>query len=103
MIPLRIILEDSNDNPPAFSQSVYNVFIDEGMVKFKPDLIIEAKDPDKTSHVTYSIIAGNIDDMFDIDSKTGKMRIANNKAISFSNEHNKNNIVLTVEVSKRTQ
>nr|CAH7738219.1 unnamed protein product [Callosobruchus chinensis] len=85
-VPLRVTLTDSNDNPPVFSQSVYRVFVDEGTVRFREDLYVEALDADKTSHVTYSIIAGNDRGLFAIDSNTGKIRITNNRGLDVSNE-----------------
>lgn len=85
-----------------FSQQIYRVFVDEGAVKFDPELIIMARDLDKTSHVTYSIIAGNRDNLFSIDPNTGKLRITSNKGLDLSNETNTNdNIELTIEVSIR--
>lgn len=100
IVPLKILLTDSNDNAPAFSQSIYRVFVDEGAVRFDPELIITARDLDKTSHVTYSIIAGNKDNLFSIDPNSGKLRITGTKGLDLSNETNTDdNIVLTVEVS----
>lgn len=58
-----------------------------------------ARDLDKTSHVTYSIIAGN-KDLFSIDPNTGKLRITSNKGLDLSNETNTDdNIALTIEVN----
>lgn len=100
IVPLKITLSDSNDNAPMFSQPIYRVFVDEGAVKFEPELIIMARDLDKTSHVTYSIIAGNKDNLFSIDPNSGKLRITSNKGLDLSNETNADdNIALTVEVS----
>lgn len=83
-----------------FSQSIYRVFVDEGAVKFDPELIITARDLDKTSHVTYSIIAGNKDNLFSIDPNIGKLRINSNKGLDLSNETNtEDSIALTIEVS----
>lgn len=97
IVPLKVLLSDSNDNPPIFSQSIYRVFVNEGAVKFDPDLVVEARDADKTSHVTYSIISGNDDDLFSIDANSGKIRIASNKGLDVSNDTD-NVIILTVMV-----
>lgn len=100
MVPLRITLIDSNDNPPEFSQPTYRIFVDEGAVKFDPELFITAIDKDKTSIVKYSIIAGNKDGFFDIDPDTGKFKIVNNGGLDVSNDPNQNDhILFTVEVS----
>ncbi|CAH0559618.1 unnamed protein product [Brassicogethes aeneus] len=98
IIPLKITLTDNNDNAPIFSQPIYRVFINEGAVKFDPDLIVEARDADKTSHITYSIVAGNDENLFSIDQKIGKIRIADNKGLDVSNDTD-NVIVLTVLAS----
>ncbi|KAK9728307.1 Cadherin domain [Popillia japonica] len=100
LVPLKISLIDSNDNPPTFSQPVYRVFVDEGAVKFDPELIITAQDLDKTSHVTYSILAGNDDNLFSIDPNTGKIRITSNRGLDLSNDtESDNTIVLTIEAN----
>lgn len=97
-VPLRITLTDSNDNPPVFSQAIYRAYINEGSVKFEPELFVEANDADKTSHVTYSIISGNDEELFSIDSKTGKIKVANNKGLEIRNDTD-NVIALTVMAS----
>lgn len=75
-VPLKVTLTDSNDNPPIFSQSIYRAFVNEGSVKFEPELFVEAVDADKTSHVTYSIVSGNDEGLFGIDRETGRIKIA---------------------------
>lgn len=96
-MPLKVSLTDSNDNAPVFSQKVYRVFINEGAVRFEPDLIVTATDADKTSHITYSIISGNEDNLFSIDPNLGKIRISNNKGLDVSNDTD-NVIALTILV-----
>ncbi|KAF5276236.1 hypothetical protein FQR65_LT04041 [Abscondita terminalis] len=98
-VPLKIILTDSNDNAPVFNSSVYNVSVNEGAAKFEPDLIVQAKDIDQTSHIVYSIISGNENEIFNIDPNTGKIRIASNKIISFSKNENQNSMPLTIEAT----
>ncbi|XP_066259350.1 cadherin-87A isoform X1 [Euwallacea similis] len=94
-VPLKISLTDNNDNPPVFGQSTYRIYVNEGATRFEPAQIIEARDDDKTSHVTYAIVAGNDDDLFKIDSETGKLRITANKGLDVSNETD-NVVTLTV-------
>ncbi|XP_049820113.1 cadherin-87A isoform X2 [Aethina tumida] len=98
IVPLKVTLTDSNDNSPVFNQPIYRVFVNEGAVKFDPDLIVEARDADKTSHITYSIVAGNEMNLFSIDPKLGKIRISNNKGLDVTNDTD-NVIVLTVLAS----
>ncbi|KAJ8974157.1 hypothetical protein NQ317_003207 [Molorchus minor] len=97
-VPLKVSLIDNNDNPPVFSQSIYRAFVNEGTVKFNPDLSVEAIDADKTSHVTYSIIAGNEENLFSIDANLGRIRIKNNKGLNVRNDTD-NVITLTVMAS----
>ncbi|XP_060523658.1 cadherin-87A isoform X2 [Cylas formicarius] len=94
-VPLKISLTDYNDNPPIFNKSIYRVFVNEGATRFEPDLVIEARDADKTSHVTYSIVSGNDEELFKIDSETGKLRITNNRGLDVSNDTD-NVISLTI-------
>jgi hypothetical protein len=100
-VPLKISLTDSNDNPPVFTQSIYRVFINEGAVKFDPDLVVEAIDADKTSHVTYSIISGNNEGLFSVEPNLGKIRISSNKGLDVSNDTD-NIILLTIMASDGT-
>ncbi|XP_056642220.1 cadherin-87A isoform X2 [Diorhabda sublineata] len=97
-VPLKIQLTDNNDNPPVFSQSIYRAFINEGSLKFQPELVVEASDADKTSRVTYSIISGNDDGLFNVIPTTGVIRIINNKGLDISNETD-NVVSLTVMAS----
>ncbi|KAJ8969553.1 hypothetical protein NQ314_001705 [Rhamnusium bicolor] len=94
-VPLKVTLTDNNDNSPIFSQPLYRAFINEGTVRFDPELIVEATDADKTSHITYSIISGNDENLFSIDSSLGRIRIKNNKGLDISNDTD-NVITLTV-------
>ncbi|XP_076275389.1 cadherin 87A isoform X2 [Rhynchophorus ferrugineus] len=97
-VPLKIILTDSNDNPPTFSQSTYMVYINEGATRFDPEVIIKAIDADKTSRITYSIIAGNDDDLFKIDPEIGKLKITNWKGLEVTRDSD-NIIHLTIMAS----
>ncbi|XP_071055461.1 cadherin-87A [Onthophagus taurus] len=100
LVPLKITLMDQNDNPPMFTQPVYRVFINEGASKFDPEVAITARDMDKTSKLIYSIIAGNDNDLFKIDSNTGKLKVSNNKGLDLTNDSKTNdNIVLTIEAN----
>ncbi|XP_017767839.1 PREDICTED: cadherin-87A isoform X2 [Nicrophorus vespilloides] len=96
IVPLKIVLTDNNDNPPVFGQDVYRVFIDEGATRFDPDLVITATDKDKTSRLTYSIIAGNADGSFYINPDSGRIRITKTTGLDMSNA---DDLVLTVEAN----
>lgn len=69
-------------------------------MKFDPELFVEAVDADKTSHITYSIISGNDEELFGIDKDTGKFKIMNNKGLDVKNDTD-NVITLTVLVSSK--
>lgn len=97
-VPVRISLTDSNDNPPVFNNNNYRVIIDEGATKFEPELQVQARDIDKTSEITYSIIAGNINNLFSIEPQTGKIIVANINGLDMTNVAS-NIIVLTIEVN----
>ncbi|KAK9891762.1 hypothetical protein WA026_016560 [Henosepilachna vigintioctopunctata] len=95
---LRVTLSDSNDNAPLFAQPSYHVFVNEGAIIFDPEFVIEARDADKSSNVTYSIISGNRNDLFSIDPVTGKIKIHNQKGLEVANESD-SIITLTVMAS----
>lgn len=75
-VPLRLRLTDANDNPPTFRSKKYRAIIDEGVDTFEPELRVQARDRDKTSKVTYSIIEGNKLGIFRIDSNSGEITIS---------------------------
>lgn len=41
VVPLKIALLDSNDNPPLFTSDIYRAVIDEGATKFEPPLQVQ--------------------------------------------------------------
>lgn len=74
--------------------------MNEGSVKFDPELFVEAVDADQTSQVTYSIVAGNEEGLFGIEKDTGKIKVMNNKGLDVRNDTD-NVISLEVMVSYR--
>ncbi|XP_043497699.1 DE-cadherin isoform X1 [Polistes fuscatus] len=74
----RIEIADKNDNAPHFTQPVYtaNAILENANIN---SVVIEVKalDADTASPVTYSIIQGNTNDSFYIESTTGKIRVNN--------------------------
>ncbi|XP_032691269.1 DE-cadherin [Odontomachus brunneus] len=78
----RIEIADKNDNPPRFTEKVYThnaVPEDTNINTYVTH--VEAIDSDTASPVTYSIIAGNTNDSFSIESSTGKIRV--NKTLDY--------------------
>jgi len=72
----RIEIADKNDNPPHFTEKVYthNGILENVNIN-APVTEVKAIDSDTASPVTYSIISGNSDDSFYIESTTGKIRV----------------------------
>lgn len=77
--------------------------IDEGAEKFEPPLRVQARDRDKTSKITYSIVEGNKMGIFRIDSDSGEITIAKRAPVDMSNSTNGgDSISLTVQASDGT-
>ncbi|XP_073989842.1 cadherin 87A [Rhodnius prolixus] len=75
IVPVHIKIEDVNDSPPIFSQHEYPVNIVESIPLSPPAPILQlrAQDSDITSKLTYSIVSGNIGEVFTLDPVTGIM------------------------------
>jgi len=58
----------------------------------------QAQDADKTSYITYSIIEGNINNLFSINPQSGEITVSNPHGLDMTNVSS-DVIVLTVEVS----
>ncbi|GFG39325.1 hypothetical protein Cfor_05830, partial [Coptotermes formosanus] len=95
---LMISVLDSNDNPPQFTNSNYDIAIDEGATKFETRLQVQAQDADKTSYITYSIIEGNVNNLFSINPQSGEITVSNPHGLDMTNVSN-DVIVLTVQAS----
>ncbi|XP_021925581.1 cadherin-87A isoform X2 [Zootermopsis nevadensis] len=95
---LMISVLDSNDNTPQFTNQNYQITIDEGATKFEPPLQVQARDADKTSHVTYSIIEGNVNNLFSINPLSGEITVSDHRGLDMTNVSN-DVIVLTVQAS----
>ncbi|KFO09274.1 Protocadherin Fat 3, partial [Balearica regulorum gibbericeps] len=85
--PVEVTIEvtDVNDNPPAFSQAVFETVLLLPTYVGVEVLKVKATDPDSEipPELTYSLIEGNMDH-FLIDSSTGVLTIKNN---SLSKDH----------------
>ncbi|XP_076345079.1 fat-like cadherin-related tumor suppressor homolog [Tachypleus tridentatus] len=75
-VPVNIIVEDVNDNPPSFTQDVYNVTISEATPFGTNILRVEAIDPDKNASqaLRYSVL-GRATAYFHVDSIKGNIII----------------------------
>lgn len=78
-VPLKITLEDVNDNPPKFVPPNYRVKVREDLPIGTVVMWLEAHDPDigPSSQVRYSLI-GNGDGNFEVDKLSGALRIVQN-------------------------
>ncbi|XP_054840746.1 protocadherin gamma-B1-like [Eublepharis macularius] len=75
---ISLQVSDINDNPPAFEDSSYNLFVPENNPSGASIYIVRASDPDedRNSRITYSILSSNIEDLplssyVSINSETG--------------------------------
>lgn len=74
-IEVYVQVEDVNDNAPLTSEPIYHPYVLENSPKDVSVVHIQASDPDITSlpsHLTYRITAGNPQNFFTINSKTGE-------------------------------
>ncbi|KAM4594935.1 protocadherin Fat 1a isoform 6-T10 [Fundulus diaphanus] len=78
-VPLKITLEDVNDNPPKFVPPNYRVKVREDLPIGTVIMWLEAHDPDvgPSSQVRYSLI-DNGDGHFEVDKLSGALRIVQN-------------------------
>lgn len=95
---MRIALSDANDSPPLFQQAKYRAVVDEGAEKFEPELKVQARDKDKTSKISYSLVDGNEKGLFNIDPDTGVISITNKGPVAVTNS-SQDWIALTVQAS----
>ncbi|XP_015819377.1 protocadherin Fat 1a isoform X4 [Nothobranchius furzeri] len=78
-VPLKITLEDVNDNPPKFVPPNYRVKVREDLPVGTVIMWLEAHDPDigPSSQVRYSL-TDNGDGNFEVDKLSGALRIVQN-------------------------
>ncbi|CAL8113890.1 unnamed protein product [Orchesella dallaii] len=74
IVPLQVVVGDSNDNAPYFEQEYHRVIPEDTLV-FEPRLFIMAKDEDKTAALTYKIINGSSIPNFKIDENTAELLV----------------------------
>ena len=86
---VKIKLRDENDCAPVFDKQIYN--LDLLIPTFKNVTVhtVTATDPDLgvQSKLSYSIISGNIDNVFGIDQFTGRIFVLKPKKIEESPRH----------------
>uniref|UniRef100_F6Q2B1 Cadherin domain-containing protein n=1 Tax=Ornithorhynchus anatinus TaxID=9258 RepID=F6Q2B1_ORNAN len=70
---VRVLVQDMNDNVPSFEQSNYQASVWEGQLYSAYVLQVSASDMDSglNGQIEYSILSGNLNDTFQIDSTSG--------------------------------
>jgi hypothetical protein len=61
-------------------------------------VFFQAQDADKTSYIKYSIIEGNINNLFSINPQSGEITVSNPRGLDMTNVSS-DVIILTVQVS----
>ena len=82
---LTVNVDDVNEHAPAFAQSAYMAEISESRTAADGSFLeITATDADGTNDVvTYSITAGDPDDLFFIDPNSGALRVADGATLNY--------------------
>ncbi|XP_012717208.2 protocadherin Fat 2 [Fundulus heteroclitus] len=75
-VDIRLMIQDTNDNPPLFSSSHYEVTVFDNTTVRTPVAVIYARDPDTgiNSEVKYSLLAGDAG-YFSLDEFSGVLRL----------------------------
>ena len=74
-VSVVIQVTNDNDNSPAFSQSVYEIFVEEGTARDSYIYTANAVDKDNET-LSYQIVSGNIGSAFSLDSNSGVLLLA---------------------------
>lgn len=79
-VTARIYVLDQNDNPPHFDRDIYRTSVKENLAKYSFVYKVTATDldVDENAALTYDIIDGNTDDMFNINPGTGQISLNGN-------------------------
>ena len=87
-LTLTVNVDDVNEHAPAFAQSAYTAEISESRTAADGTILeITATDADGTNNaVSYSITAGDPDDLFFIDPNSGEIRVANGAVLNYDTD-----------------
>ncbi|XP_069812898.1 protocadherin alpha-4-like [Dendropsophus ebraccatus] len=80
---IKILVQDANDNPPVFSESLYRLSIPENYPVGTVLMTLNATDNDdgRNSYIEYSfssIVPMSVQQVFDIDRESGEIRLRGN-------------------------
>ncbi|CAF3749763.1 unnamed protein product [Rotaria sordida] len=72
---LQLIITDINDSPPIFTQTFYNITIEEEKEYKQAIIQIHANDADlnENSQISYELITNEYNDLFNLNRKTGEL------------------------------
>ncbi|XP_037950631.1 cadherin-87A [Teleopsis dalmanni] len=99
VVSLRISVLDANDSPPVCESPLYRASVDEGSHVFDSPLIVKARDADKISDITYSIIGSKqVEQIFDIDKRSGQITIRPNATLDVTHLKT-DNLIFSVEAN----
>ena len=73
-VPVKVVIEDVNDNKPQFNQSSYNLVVSEDAAVRERVGAVFATDKDSgvRGRLLYAITGGNVGNAFTIDGNTGQ-------------------------------
>lgn len=79
-VTAHVYILDQNDNPPQFDRDIYRTAVKENIAKYSFVYKVTATDldVDENAALTYSIMEGNTDDMFNINPGTGQISLNGN-------------------------
>lgn len=87
-----ITVLDMNDNPPKLEKNVYSCWLSEEATRNQFVTIVTASDPDSVDHrhLSYSIVGGNHQQTFSMDSSTGIITLTNLHKLTETKAHTLN-------------
>jgi len=72
---VQIRVTDTNDNAPYFRQRIYSAQVPENAEPSAVVIKVTADDRDEDSHLTYSVIDGNVGNAFQVVPDTGVIKV----------------------------
>ncbi|KAK2161264.1 hypothetical protein LSH36_119g03060 [Paralvinella palmiformis] len=96
MARIIVRVRDVNDNTPIFEPKVYHEIVSEESFPGTPVIAVTARDKDENARVTYTIVDGNINSAFRIDSQMGQGLIRVARMLNYQDQ---SRYILTVKAS----
>ncbi|XP_013401573.1 protocadherin Fat 4 isoform X2 [Lingula anatina] len=97
---VRVVVNDTNDNPPVMSKKEYTASVPENTAKGAPVVLVSATDGDMSPEFSaFEFVLNDTKNVFAIDNSTGLIYVKNSSALNRENEG-----TFTMEVyAKETQ